>query len=128
MDTSIGRLTANSFFNSMDLKRCSLCNYVSPKKRANNTLLSNEEMEWRMKNHYLSRNHTTKLRKSQLGDKFLDLSDEGFLEYYEKRLPAVDGFAERETYSGFIKQLKTNIAMREALHNEGIAKGYLKDD
>jgi hypothetical protein len=120
-------MDTNSFFNSMDLKRCSLCNYVSPKKRANNTILSNEEQEWRMKNHYLSRSHTTNLRKSQLGNKFLDLSDEGFLEYYEKRLPAIDGFQERETYNGFIKQLKTNIEIRRLLNEEGVAKGYLKD-
>ena len=120
-------MDTNSFFNSMDLTNCSLCKYVPPKQRANGVLLSNEEKQWRMKNHYLSRSHTTNLRKSQLGNKFLDLSDEGFLEYYEKRLPAIDGFAERETYNGFIKQLKTNIAMREALNIEGITKGYLKD-
>jgi len=121
-------MDTNSFFNSMDLKRCSLCNYVAPKKRASGVALSNNEMDWRMKIHYLSRFHYSNLRKSQLGNKFLDLSDEGFLEYYEKRLPAVDGFQERETYNGFIKQLKTNIEIRRLLQEEGIAKGYLKDD
>ena len=118
MDTS-------EFFNGMNIKGCTLCQYVPTVKKASGVKLSEEERLWRMKIHYLSRSHTTNLRKSQLGNKFLDLSDEGFLEYYEKRLPAIDGFAERETYNGFIKQLKTNIAMREALNNEGVAKGYV---
>jgi len=121
MDTS-------EFFDSMNLKGCTLCKYVPAVKRASGVKLSEEERLWRMKNHYVSRSHTTNLRKSQLGNKFLDLSDEGFLEYYTKRLPAIDGFQERETYMGFIKQLITNIEIRRLLQEEGIDKGYLKDD
>ena len=120
-------MDTNSFFNSMDLTNCSLCKYIPPRKRANGVLLSNEEKEWRMKIHYLSRFHYSNLRKSQLGNAFLDLSDEGFLEYYEKRLPQVDGLKERETYEGFIKQCKANIEMRRLLNKEGVTKGYIME-
>ena len=96
---------------------CSMCSYY-PKSK------DSTQITWLMKRHYLSKQHTTSLRKKS-GYNTIDLSDEGFLEYYEKRVPYVEDINVRETYLGYINHLKDRIAMRITLEKEGQKAGYI---
>lgn len=98
---------------------CSMCKYTPKSKDPT-------QLTWLMKRHHLSRLHTTNLRKKS-GWEHLDLSDEGFLEYYEKRVPYCDPINTRPVYMGYISLLKERIDERAKLEQQAIDMGCESD-
>jgi len=103
-----------------NMSYCATCKY-SPKPK------DPTQLTWLMKRHYLSRLHTTNLRKKS-GCHFLDLSDEGFLEYYLSRVQQTDDMGTRDTYTKYISHLRERIAMRITLEKQGQEAGYITTD